>query len=183
MNSAYIIGIVLCVFCFSCNDETDNPFCEYYEEGTVLVGINDGLDSETLFDIVNQYNLTIDQVSADKYESGLPSDSLDYVVNYLNSKDYINNNGFSAVKGGSVYLHYQTNVLTVTCPLWNMTLENQQDWINTKSILKLTDESRSRSLILSVPIGQEIKWATTLNHTENIRYAELNCYLQIILGP
>jgi hypothetical protein len=116
------------------------------------------------------------------YESSLAGDSIQYIVDYLNSKDYINTNGFRAIEGGSVYIHNQTGTLTVFCNLWDMTIENQEDWIETISILKLTERSSPRSFVLTVPIGEEKEWVTTFKNIDSIKWAEWNCYAEIVLG-
>ena len=179
----YIIGVLFCMMAFSCDDEADdNPFCERYEEGTLLIGMRDDVSVQQSFDLFNSYGLHIASMAVPYYESSLPGDSIQYVVQYLNSKEYINSNGFRAVEGGSVYLHYQTQALTVVCNFWNMTLENQQDWIETTSVLKLTEKPLPKSFVLTVPVGEEKKWVTTFKNAETIRWAELNCDAQIFPG-
>jgi hypothetical protein len=158
----------------------ENSFCERYEEGRLLVGMKSG-SMERSFRLFNGFDFQIDEVSGNRYESSLPGDSIDYVIDYLNSKEYINTKGFGAVKDGSVYLNYQTKVLTIGCTLWGMTLENQRDWIETTSILKLTDTSDIRYFVLTIPVGEEIKWATTFKTFNSVRWAEPNCYAQIVL--
>jgi hypothetical protein len=183
MENRYLIGIALCSLFSTCKDEVNEEGRERYETGKVVIGIKEGVDIEESFDLVNQYGFIIDEASGNHYTSSLPSDSLDYVINYLNSKEYINHSGFKAVKEGSVYLQYQTKVLTVNCILWNMTIENQRDWIQTKSILKLTDKSNYRSMIFNVPGKQEKMWVLTFKHMEEIRYAELNCIMEMNSWP
>ena len=34
----YVVGIALCMIAFSCEDETDDPFCDRHEEGKILIG-------------------------------------------------------------------------------------------------------------------------------------------------
>lgn len=182
MKGSHIVTImVLSLLCSSCKDKTvDEPFCDRYEPGKLLVGTKAGANLEELFYLAGYYQLQIDEVAGNMYESSLPGSQIDEVIDYLNSKDYINHNGFKAVKGGSVSVHYQTNRLVIACVLWNMTPENQRDWISTKSLLKLTDKSVYRYMVLNVPEGQEKRLARTLSKFENISSAELNCYLEIV---
>jgi len=167
---------------FSCDDEADdNPFCERYEEGTLLIGMRDDVSVEQSFDLFNGFSFHIESLMGAVYESSLSGDSIHYVIEFLNSKDYINRNGFGAVEGGSVYLHYQTQVLTVVCGFWDMTIENQQDWIKTKSILKLTEKRSPTTFVLTVPVGEEKEWVTTFENRDIVRWVELNCYAEIVL--
>jgi hypothetical protein len=175
----YIAGIALCLITFSCDDEPDDPFCDHYEKGKILIGIEDNVNIEQSFDLVNGYGFHVDAVFGHYYESSLHSDSITYIVDYLNSKNYINTNGFKAVEGASVYLHSQTGVLTVFCNLWDMTIENQEDWIETMSILKFTEQLGARAFVLTVPTGEEKEWVTTFKNLDNIRSADLNCYFNI----
>lgn len=177
-----IIVLVIGIISLSCSDENpaDDGFCDRYEEAKLLVGLSEGADLENYFNTVNDSELSIDQVSGNYYVSGLPADSIDYVIEYLNSKSYINSHGFTAVKNGSVYLNFQTQALTVACNMWDMTPEAQRDWIETIDLLKLSDRSSTRSFVLTVPIGEEKKWATTFKSFDDVRYAELNCYVDIV---
>ena len=172
--------MVFCLIILSCDDgTTDNSFCHRYEEGRILVGMNENVSIEQSFDLANGYDLGVESVFGHYYESGLPGDSIQYVVDYLNSKDYINSHGFRAVEGGSVYLHHQTQVLTVLCNLWDMTTERQHDWIETKSILNLTERPGTKSLVLIVPNGQEKELVTAFEDLEDVKYAGLNCIMKI----
>jgi len=179
MNKCFV-AIVLCLVIFSCDDETnDDSFCKLYSEGRMFVETNEDVSIEQSFDLANEYDLGVEAVYGHYYEAGLPGDSIRYVLEYLNSKDYINSHGFKAVEGGNVYLHPQTQALTIRCNLWDMTLERQQDWIETKSILKLTEEPGTKSLLLIVPNGQEKELVTTFTNLSNVRTADVNCILRI----
>jgi len=173
------VSIVLCLIAFSCDEGSDDSLCRHYEEGTVLIGTNEDVSIEESFDLVNEYKLGIEAVFGHYYESSLPADSIQYVVEYLNSKDYINSRGFRAVEGGNVYLHHQTQALTVFCNLWDMTTERRQDWIETKSILKLTENPGTKSLLLIVPNGQEKEFVTAFEDLDQVKHASLNCIAKI----
>lgn len=180
-----IIAIILHTICFGCKDETieNTEFCERFVGGDVAIGIDQDIKLEESFDLINAYDLYINHIDGICYESNLPSDSIDYVINYLNAKEYINKNGFKAVKNGSVFLHYQTGLITVCCRLWDMTQPNQQDWIKTKKILSLKEKPSVKSILLTVPVGQEKKWVMTFKGRSSISYAELNCIVEINPWP
>jgi hypothetical protein len=172
MKTKYIIGLI-CAFCISCKEDTQTleySSCDNgsYKQGQVIVGLNEGVNLEESFNIISSYGFTVFSVGGNEYESTLP---IENVVDYLNTKNYINYNGLSA---------YKTYLSTVAFIFWNMTDENQKDWIETKSILKLTDISTiSRYLVISVPVGQEKKWMTFFKNDNNFSYAQLNCTNQI----
>lgn len=168
-NRYFIIGLIFWAFCISCEDESpEYSFCESYEQGQIVLGTKDGISLEKYFDIMNSYELTISKIGGNEYESSLP---IEDVVDFLNTKDYINHNGFNA---------YKTYISTVAFLFWNMAVENQKDWAETKSTLKLTEKSSiSRYLVITVPIGQEKKWATHFKNKNSFNFAELNCIYQI----
>jgi hypothetical protein len=89
----------------------------------------------------------------------------------LNSKPYINTRGFSA----SVWAHYQTGVVYNTTILWDMTILNQQDYIQTKNSLRMTDKlSSTKNILIKVPVGQEVFWKDKFKSFSWVRWTDLN---------
>lgn len=175
-----IVAMVLCLVIFSCDDErNDDSFCKRYEEGKIIIQMYQHVNIEQSFDLINSYGLSIEMAAGHYYESGLPGDSIPYIVEHLNSKDYINSHGFRAVEGSSVYLHPQTRALTLFCNLWDMTIARQQDWIETMSILRLTETPSPKIFVLIVPNGQEKELAKTFKDLDDVRYADPNCIVGI----
>ncbi len=124
-----------------------------FVKGDVLVGIDSTEQLEQLFSYINSYNLSIDQVSGFFYNTIIPKDSISYIKAVLNIKPYINTQGFSA----SVWAHYQTDIVYNTTFLWDMTVVNQLDYIQTKNFLRMTDMfSKTKNILIKVPVGQEI---------------------------
>ncbi len=123
---------------------------------------------ERSFYLVNNYSLGIEMAVGLNYESGLPGDSIPYIVEYLNAKDYINSHGFAAVEGTSVYIHPQTRVLTLFVNLWDMTIERQQDWLETISVLRLTETQSPKIFVLIVPNGQEKELVTAFESLDEV---------------
>jgi hypothetical protein len=180
MTTRFFTAILLSFTLFACQDEPNTDTCEFEPE-TVLIGTKSEVSLQESFNLINDYGLTIRQVSGAKYVSALGSDSIDYVIQQLNKKSYINTHGFSAVKGGGVYVDYRTGELCVLTHLWDMTLEDQQDWSETIVQLRLTEIPESKSFNLQVAPLTEKWWIQEFLTKESIEYAELNCYFQY--GP
>lgn len=175
------IAFIFIIF-FSCEKELvkEPIFCDSYKKGEIAIGLKSVATIEAFFKLINNYGLVVDKLSGVSYESSLPSDSIDYVIRYLNSKKYINTRGFKAVKDGSVSLHYQTKALTINCVLFDMSTENQEDWNETKTILRMKEKpSNTRYFVLNVPINEEKNWVRVFYNNDDVSFAELNCYIPI----
>ena len=110
------------------------------------------------------------------YTSPYPKDSLSILISYLNTKSYINTRDFSA----SAYVHFQTGIINVTTFFFDMNSTNQQDWINTKNLLKLFNtQGDTKDIVLKVPVGQEKYWLNALKQNNIVKWTELNCIGQI----
>jgi hypothetical protein len=180
MKIRFFTAILLSVTLCACEDESGYDTCEFEPE-TVLIGTKANVTLGESFDIINDYGLTIRQVSGIKYVSAIGSDSIDYIIQQLNKKSYINAHGFGAVEGGSVYIHYLTGELCVLTHLWDMTLANQQDWVETIVKLRLTEVPKTKSFNLQVDPLTERWWIKQFLSNESTEYAELNCYFEY--GP
>ena len=177
MKTRFFNAIFLSVALCACEDESNNDSCEFEPE-TVLIGTKANVSLDESFELINEAGLTIRQVSGIKYVSAIGSDSIDYIIQTLNEKNYINAHGFGAVKGGSVYIHYLTGELCVLTHLWDMTPANQQDWTETIVELRLTEIPKNKSFNLQVAPITEKWWVKEFLKKESIEYAELNCYFE-----
>jgi len=173
--------LFLVFFLYSCKKEHNIETDKEFEKGTLLVGIKDNYEIQKIFDIFNSNSLNIRQINGHVYNSTLPSDSLDFVIDELNKKAYINNGAWKAVKNGSVYLHYNTKIITICCSMFNMDENNQNDWIETTKQLKLVEVSANKSLNIEVPIGKEMYWLEVLKPNPYIRWVDLNWFDEIVL--
>lgn len=148
-----------------------------YAPGEILVGINSSTSIEQLFNNTNVYNLKIDQLSGYFYTTTIPSDSLNYLKNLLNTKNYINNRGFSA----SVWTHYETNIVHNTTFLFDMNLTNQMDYISTLIFLRMQDNlSNTKNMLLKVPVGKEIYWRDKFRNENWVTWSDLNYIANIV---
>jgi hypothetical protein len=162
----------IAVLALSCKkNNTENKVERDFVKGDVLVGIDSTLKLERLFAYVNPLNVTIDHITGYVYTTTMTKDSIPFIKATLNSKSYVNTRGFSA----TVWPHYQTDIVYNTTNLWNMTLANQQDYIQTKKFLKMTDKpSSTKYMLIKVPIGQEIYWKNKFKTFSWVQWADLN---------
>ena len=104
--------------------------------------------------------------------SALPNDSLDYIINILKDKIYLNKRGFN---GGSAFIHAIENRIIVTQFLFEMTIEAQQDWLTTMNILKLNDlGDGTKNLVIKVTPGTEKHWMQLFKVYPDVTWVELN---------
>jgi len=176
-----LLIVLFLMFLYSCDKEQNIITDKEFEKGTLLVGIKNNYEMQKIFELFNSNNLNIKQINGHIYNSTLPSDSIDFVINELNKKSYINNGTWKAVKNSSVYLHYNTMIITICCSLFNMNEKNQNDWIETTKELKLVEVSANKSLNIEVPIGKEMYWLEVLKPNPYIRWVDLNWIDEIVL--
>ncbi|MBS1759372.1 MAG: hypothetical protein JST23_04535 [Bacteroidetes bacterium] len=173
--ASFLISICLLASCSKIASDSNNS-CPNYVKGDVLVGIKNTASIEEVFSLFNQLNLEIDEMTGFYYTSPYPQDSLTVLINYLNTKPYINTRNFSA----SAFVHYQTGIINVTTLFFDMTLPNQQDWINNEKSLQLTDtKNDTKNIFIKVAPGQENYWLKKLKNYNIVSWAELNCIGQI----
>lgn len=168
----FLYIVFIAVFTFSCKKEsTEDKIDRDFVKGDVLIGIDSTIGLEQLFTSINPFDLTVDQITGYVFTTTIPSDSIQYIKAVLNSKPYINTRQFSA----SVWAHYQTDIVHNTTILWDMTVQNQQDYIQTKNFLRMTDKlSPTKNMLIKVPIGQEVFWKDKFKTFTWVRWTDLN---------
>jgi hypothetical protein len=147
----------------------------------VLVKIIGYYTIDKVFDFINTFDHDVENIHSQVYTSNLPSDSLQYVLDYLNEKPYTNDGNAWFVSG---YLHYQTNIITIFPRLFDIkNIEYQNDWIESMEILELNEqtagETRGCIIYFHVPRGEEIEWKNRFEQYEFVEWAELNYYSEI----
>jgi hypothetical protein len=139
--------------------------------GEIIVGIQSGITAEELFIRVNPYHLIIDQMNGFFYTTDIPADSVDYLNNFLDTKPYILTRQF----GAQVWPHYETNILHNTTILFDMTLTNQADFLQTMENLRMADEhSTTKNILLKVPVGREVYWRDKFAGFSWVTWSDLN---------
>jgi len=168
-----LAGIISC----SKDDTSTDNTCSNYVKGDVLVGIKNTASMEDAFSLFNGLDLKIDEMSGFFYTSPYPADSLPNLIAYLNTKPYINARGFSA--NGS-YIHYQTGEINIAPLFFDMTINNQKDWISIKKSLKLSAGDAEKNVLIKVTPGTEQSWLKKPKNYNIITWTELNCFAEII---
>ncbi|HEX8504742.1 MAG TPA: hypothetical protein VF630_05200 [Hymenobacter sp.] len=158
------------------------PRCSNYVAGDVAVGVQPAVEARQVFELANSLGLRIDYMSGFAYVSGLPADSLAYVKRVLRSKPYLNTRGFT----GDYAFVYTDRKIHVANSQFDLNAANQANWLQTLQTLQLVDEGGARcqsckSVFLKVPAGSEQRWVTELAKNPLLRWAELNCIIQIQL--
>jgi hypothetical protein len=88
---------------------------------------------DKVFDFINSFDHDVEYIKYGTYTSSLPSDSLQYVLDYLNAKPYTHS-GVWHVTG---YLHYQSQKITIFPKLFQIkNKEYQADWLKCDHSLK-----------------------------------------------
>lgn len=166
------ILLVLTLFVVACNDDNspvdDRPFVA----GDVIIGIKSTTSISSVFDLMNGKGVVIDQMSGFFNYSTLPTDSLDYIINELRDKIYLNKRGFD---GGSAFIHAIENRIVVTEFFFEMDLDAQQDWLTTMGLLELNDLGNdTKNVVIKVAPGTERDWIRLFKADPNVTWAELN---------
>ena len=171
-----ILLIALIGLFSSCSNDSAVTDNRKFVPGEVFVGIKSGTEISDLFNFVNLFDLKVDNVNSLTFTSDLPSDSLQYVLDYLNKKDYTNDGVNWFVTG---YLHYQTSQITIFPILFGMDNKiYQQDWLNSMNELELNEKHdvdlSSGIIFFNVPIGRELEWKNKFEKYNIVEWAELN---------
>lgn len=153
-----------------------------YVPGELILGFKSGTSSTALFDLSNSYGHRVESIRSLSFTSDLPPDSLGYVLDVLKSKSYTTD-GVSTYSSG--YLHYQTQVITLSVKLFGMqNRAYQEDWLRTVEVLKLKENlSVNGGVALTyVPPGTEARWKETLERHSAVEWVELNYYSDHVLS-
>jgi hypothetical protein len=171
-NLFLIFSFASFLFNISCSDnttETDNSL--QYMKGDVIVGVTSQTEVEAVFDLMNEFELSIDQMSGFDYFSPWPQDSIESLIQYFSSISYLNKNGF----GPFVFYSETDNKITILPLLYDMNLINQTNWLNNLDKMELIDcEGNFKNLLLKVPEGTEMSWVKKLKEYDIVRWSELN---------
>lgn len=157
-------------------DKSTGNHEEDFVKGQVLVGIDSTVSLERTFNYINALSPSIGQASGFTFTTTLGKDHIPSIIELLNSKPYINNHEFSA----SVWEHYQSGIVYNTSILWDMTQQNQLDYLTTLKSLKMTEKlTPYRSLLIIVPEGMEQLWLNRLKDQKWVSWAALNYHTKV----
>jgi hypothetical protein len=164
---------ILTLFIVACHDEGNLPFDDLeFVPGDISIGIKSTTPINSVFDLMNENEVMIDQMSGFFNYSTLPNDSLDYINNELKDKIYLNKRGFS---GGSAFISAVDHRIIVTEFFFEMDMEAQQDWLTTMNKLKLNDLGNdTKNLLIKVTPGTEKYWMQLFKKHPYVTWVELN---------
>ena len=181
------IILTLLLFTFiSCEEDSTEDLEKKNEEKyvptDVLVKIKGYYTIDKVFDFINSFDHDVENIHSQVYTSALPSDSLQYVLDYLNAKPYTNDGVRWFVNG---YLHYQTQIITIFPRLFQIKNKDYQyDWLASMEILKLSEQTEGETsgciIYFHVPEGKEKEWEKKFEEYDFVEWAELNYIFEII---
>ena len=139
---------------------------------------------DKVFDFINSFDHDVEYIKYGTYTSSLPSDSLQYVLDYLNAKPYTHS-GVWHVTG---YLHYQSQKITIFPKLFQIkNKEYQADWIKSMEKLHLVEDTSSEVsgniIFFHVPKGKEKEWVEKFKKYDFVEWADLNYIVQLNPWP
>ena len=183
MLKKLIVVFAFIGFLSSCSKDDSNSETQKFVPGEVAVGIKSGTDISVIFNFINQFDLKVDKINSLSFTSDLPSDSLQFVLDKLNEKDYTNDGVTWFVTG---YLHYQTNEITIFPKLFDMdNIDYQDDWLASMEEFELNHkhnvELNSGIIRFKVPVGEESEWVNQFEGHDLVDWAELNYIADIEL--
>ncbi len=171
MKQLLSILALIAFFTISCKKDKAIPE-EQYVPGDLSIGITSNADLRSVFDTLNVLDLKIATMHGFFYNVDLPADSLNSLLAFLDTKNYINTGtGWKA----SGYYYEPENTIRVLCSYFDMTPANQFDFLNTVSSLNLIDKHEdNKYMFIKVPVGSERYWLNELKKYPFIKWTELN---------
>ena len=168
--SNIIITIVVLITIQSCSKEEERNFIPT----DLFVRIDSTKNINEVFDFINSYDHSVEYIDMQRFKSRLPSDSLNYALNYLKSKSYTTRGAWS------VYGNTTEKNFVIRPRLFDMHIkEFQIDWKDSMEKLKLSDyyysgELDGRVIFFHVPAGKEKYWAKEFQKLDFVVWTELN---------
>ena len=172
MRILYIFQVLfLSIFSIGCDEDEPQQLDEReFVPGDVAVGIKSGIPINLVFDLMNEKEVFIQQMSGFYNYSTLPTDSLNFVKNILISKPYTNKWGGT---GGSAYI--VENRIVVTELFFQMDLPAQEDWLFTMTQLQLNDlQGDTKNILIKVSPGTEKYWMDIFRKHAYVTFVEPN---------
>jgi hypothetical protein len=188
MKTIRIFSFLLLFILISCKKETNNDnndLKEKYVSTDVLVKTKGYFTIDKVFDFINSFDHDVEYIDCGVFNSNLPSDSLQYVLDYLNAKTYTKSKDARFMTG---YLHYQTQQITIFPKLYTIKNKSYQaDWLQSMVILQLTEqtdkETNGTLIFFHVPEGKEKEWVAKFKAYDFVEWAELNYVVDLNPWP
>jgi hypothetical protein len=184
MNPYKLLVFFALVLFWGCDDDVTEPEFEFAPRD-VSVKVKGYFTIDQVFDFINSFDHEVKNINSLVYTSTLPSDSLTYVLNYLNAKTYTNDGNAWFVNG---YLRYDTKAIIIFPRLFGMTdRSNQKDWLASIEKLSLSEntarEGAGSIIFFQVPVGKEKEWERKFENYDFVEWAELNYIIQLNPWP
>lgn len=160
-------------FILGCDEKVNENLDQRdFVPGDIAIGIKSTIAIDLVFDLMNEKEVLIEQMSGFFNYSTLPSDSLEYIKEILKSKPYTDRWGG---KGGSAFISAVDGRLIVTEFFFNMDIPAQEDWISTMNQLELKDLGNdTKNLLITVTPGSEKFWLDVFKNHPYVKWVELN---------
>lgn len=171
MKNHFAFIILLAALFVTCSKDPEIKENKFVP-GDLIVGIKADADLKTVLDVFNQLNFEIKQMQGFYYSINLPADSLAPLLNYLNSKPYINIP--DAWKAYAFYVPSE-KVIKICSGFFNMSKIAQYDLLNTIQQKHWIDRHEDyKYIFLKIPVGTERYWENELLKYPFIKWSELN---------
>jgi len=170
MKHLYLLAAATFLLFAACHKKSA-PGAGSYVPGQVIVGLNANVPIESAFALANNAGTPLLNVNFYGYTSHYPADSISSLYTYLDSKPYLDT-GYT-----KYWIRYDSasSTIGVGAMFANMTIAAQEDWINTKKQLALTESNTGDvMLLILVPVGQEQKYINILQESPIVKYACVN---------
>ena len=171
--------VVLLMVIASCSDD-DDILTENYTPGDVIIRYKISTPLDSIYHLVDSYNLVFDEVLHYTYILNITTDSIQYYDSLLKAKEYLHDN----ISPPGIL----NNNGIITAELGFNTLNDSiaNDWFNFKNDhnfqhLPITNTIES-SAFLKVPIGKEKYWAEVLRKSPFLTNADVNHIFRIDWG-
>ncbi|MCC5930686.1 MAG: hypothetical protein JJU28_15690 [Cyclobacteriaceae bacterium] len=178
----FVMSGLVMFSCSSLEDEVD-PMAEYdFEPGKIILQTKPDFSIQQVFNFINTYDFEVLRIWHGVYTSGLPNDSLQYILDYFNAKSYTNDGQTWFSRGEISRVNHR---IVIRPRLFNMmNREYQQDWLETMEYLLLHASKGSHyTITFLVPEGQEKHWRNHFRRLLFVEWAELNHHVPITHWP
>lgn len=177
-NVTLLWALLASLLMLSCQSDDAAPQAEYVPTN-VIVGLKQGITTQQLINFINARGLSADYINYMKYKSALPATELEYAREYFNNQPFMSPNW-----GVYAYIDPQDNVMRLLPHLSAMHLPAcQSALMQTIETLQLADEPTETApvILFTVPAGKEMEWRTRFLEMEEVAWADLNWYAEIII--
>ena len=172
MKKLLLILLPLIFLVSSCQEHVQE---EKFAPGSVTVGIAANAEIDSIFNTLNGLNISIREMWGFTYLAPLPADSVNYLINLLNQKPYINTTSGWSATTSTVYYSSSANAIMITCPLFDMDTINQVDLLSILELQHMEDGHNGyKYMCLKVAEGTEKHWVEELKKYPFVTWSELD---------